>query len=58
MAAISVPRYAARDTDARITVHPVTSTEQCDIADLFGKVQLDPEHDYKPLRQAASVPPR
>ncbi|QVL51554.1 MAG: DUF433 domain-containing protein [Thiocapsa sp.] len=34
------------------------STKQCDIADLFGKVQLDPDYDYKSLRQAASVPPR
>jgi hypothetical protein len=47
----------SRDTDARITVHPDTSTEQCDIADLFGKVQIDADYDYKSLRQAASGPP-
>lgn len=35
-----------------------TPDRQCDIADLFGKVQIDPDYDYQSLRQSASVPPR
>ena len=35
-----------------------TPDRQCDIADLFSKVQIDPDYDYQSLRQSASVPPR
>lgn len=46
----------SKDTDARIKVDLDTSTKQCHIADLFGKVQIDPDYDYKSQRQAASEP--